>query len=58
MNKQSYMLNDTKREIKIKTIVAYTRLFEKNHLNEAVSTSLWETGTTFEIGKIEHNLVG
>lgn len=64
MNKQSHMLNDTEREIKIKTteikpIVAHTKLFEKNHLNEAVSKHiLVRSRSTFEIAKMEHNLVG
>lgn len=46
MNKQSHMLNDAKvgeikiKNTKIKITVTYTRLFEENHFNEAVSTSL------------------
>lgn len=45
------MLNDPKegeikiKNTKIKITVAYIRLFEENHLKEAVSASLWEAGT-------------
>lgn len=46
MNKQSHMLNEPKegeikiKNTKIKITVAYIRLFEENHLKEAVSASL------------------